>query len=85
MDVVGSFGVSRDTLHKAEKLFVGTIPYTNRFVIIRTNDLAILQVCPVFGSIILLANTVGMCDVGSGSGGNIGGLDWYRICAMWLA
>ena len=40
---------------------------------------------PVFGSIIVLANPFGMCDVGVVPGGVIGRLDWSWISAMWLA
>ena len=63
MDVASSFKETPDTLHEAFKFF-GTRPFPNRFVLIRTNELAIFQVLSGLG--VNNYASVGMCDVGAG-------------------
>ena len=63
MDVASSFEAIPDTFHEAFK-FVGTRPFPNGFVLIRTNELAICQVLSGLG--VNNYASVGMCDVGAG-------------------
>ena len=55
MNAVGSFDESPDTLSRAAK-FIGTGPFPDGFVLIRTNEMEIFKGSSSFGSIIVLEN-----------------------------
>ena len=55
IDSVGSFDESPDNLSGAAK-FIGTRPFPDGFVLIRTNEMEILKGSSIFGSIIVIEN-----------------------------